>query len=62
MSFIKYVAKWSVIISLPVPLIWILFSIAHYLSWELRAIVIWLGIWLPLVILSAVIDYARTHK
>ena len=59
--FARYIAKWAVIISLPIPLLWMLFSIAHYLPWQLRAIVIWGGIWLPAVILSAAVDYARVH-
>ena len=60
-SFSRYIAKWAGIISLPIPLLWVLFSVAHYLPWQLRAIVIWGGIWLPAVVLSAAVDYARVH-
>ena len=61
LGFIRYLLKWSIIISVPIPLVWMLFSMAHYLPWHFRAILIWGGIWLPLVVLSAAVDYARVH-
>lgn len=61
MSFARYIAKWSAVISLPVVLIWWIFCVAHYLPPILRAAVIWGGIWFPLVTLSAAVDYARVH-
>jgi len=62
LKFVRYLLKWSVIISLPVPLVWVIFSLANFIPWwQLRAVVIWGGIWLPLVLLSAGVDYARVH-
>jgi len=62
MAFSRYVLKWAVIISIPIPAIWWIFVLANFIPWwPLRAAVIWGGIWLPLVAFSAGVDYARTH-
>ena len=38
-----------------------LFAFVHYLPWQIRAVIIWGFIWLPSVVLSATVDYARVH-
>jgi hypothetical protein len=49
-------------VALPTPLIWVAFTLANFIPyWPLRAAVIWGGIYLPLVVLSASVDYARVH-
>lgn len=63
MRYTVYLLKWALILALPVPLIWWFFSVSLLISfWPLRAAVIWLGIWAPLTVLTATIDYARTEQ
>lgn len=61
-SLLRYVIKWSFLVALPTPIVYVLFSLANFIPWwPLRAAVIWGGIWLPLTVLSAAVDYSRVH-